>query len=54
MPKKALFSPSTSLHKHEQKGRTKTLVKFPDHISDLLGAQRKILFGIEKENHWQI
>ena len=27
-----VFIPCTSQHKHEQKDKTKTLVKFPDHI----------------------
>ena len=31
--KNPLSSPCTSLHKHEQKDRTKTLAKFPDHVS---------------------
>ena len=31
--KNSLSSPCTSLHKLEQKHKTKTLVKFPDHIS---------------------
>ena len=47
--KKVLFSPCTSVHKHEQKGRTTTLVKFPTIFRlpmALLGAQRKIVFGI--------
>ena len=30
--KNSLSSPCTSQHKHEQKDKTKTLVKFPDHI----------------------
>ena len=29
--KNSLSSPCTSQHKHEQKDKTKTLVKFPDH-----------------------
>ena len=30
--KNSLSSPCTSLHKHEQKDRTKTLTEAPDHI----------------------
>ena len=30
--KNSLSSPCTSLHKHEQKDRTKTLAESPDHI----------------------
>ena len=30
--KNSLSSPCTSQHKHEQKDKTKTLVKFPDHV----------------------
>ena len=32
--------PCTSLHKHEQKDRTKTLVEFPDHVSIDYGTGR--------------
>ena len=31
--KNLLSSPCTSLNKHEQKDRTKTLAEFPDHVS---------------------
>ena len=30
--KNSLSSPCTSQHKHEQNDKTKTLVKFPDHV----------------------
>ena len=33
MQKNPLSSPCTSLHKHEQKDRTKILTEFPDHVS---------------------
>ena len=52
MSKKVLFSPCTSVHKHEQKGTTKTLVKFPDHISIAYGfigcAKKNIIWYLKR------
>ena len=36
--KSSLSSPCTSQHKHEQKDKTKTLVKFPDHVFTEFGS----------------
>ena len=36
--KNSLSSPCTSQHKHEQKDKTKTLVKFPHHVFIDFGA----------------
>ena len=53
--KNSLSSPCTSQHKHEQKDKTKTLVKFPDHVFIdfdfifFIAQDVKLRFAVPKE-----